>query len=351
MNFRFPKRIALWLSRYLQVVPIEETFLSRVKIAKKVTLSPAVVRLNYLDRSPFSQGGVLYVRQKEDLYLWFLRSDNSSAWVNIPEAYLLYRAYTADLKEGIIVFPKQNCTAYLIIKSEKLTAQVVVSKERWSEEYEAELLQLLTREHSLTQPTILRHSPGTELPLDWRVIQACLHWDFNPSQLLKRGFELFQGPLIVYLVILSAYQLFTLQRLEDRHEQLQTEQVEIKNRNRPLKQHYKELQSEVTFWKEFSNMEIHRPNLQQLLGVVADATAADSGTILMFRYSGNNVSARIETRSGAAGLVQRLLDSGYFQQVKVISSRQARENKDLQEIDLALQLKTDAPAPAKEESS
>jgi len=252
MNFRFPRRIALWLSRYLQIVPIEETFLSRVKIAKKVTISPAVVRLNYLGRSPFSQGGVLYVRQKEDLNLWFLRSDNLSAWVNIPEAYLLYRTYAADLEEGIIVFSKQECTAYLIIKSGKLIAQVVVSKERWSAEYEAELFQLLTREHSLNQPTILRHSPDTVLHPDWRVIQACLHWDLDPSQLLKRGFELFQGPLIVYLVILSAYQLFTLQRLEGQHEQLQIERVEIKNRNRPLKRHYKELQSEVNFWKDFS---------------------------------------------------------------------------------------------------
>ncbi len=351
MNFRFPQRIALWLSRYLQVVPIEDTYLSRVQIAKKVTLSPAVVRLNYFDRSPFTSGGILYVRQKEDLNLWFLRSDNSSAWVNIPEAYLLYRTYAADLEEGIIVFPKQNCTAYLIIKSGKLIAQVVVSRERWSAEYESELFQLLTREHSLNQPTILRHSSTTLLHPDWRVIQACLHWDFNLSQLLKGGFKLFQGPLIVYLVILSAYQLFTLQRHEGHHEQLQIEQVEIKSHNRPLKQHYKELQSEVNFWKEFSRTEIHRPNLQQLLGVVADATAADSGTILMFRYAGNNVTARIQIQSGAAGLVRRLLDSGYFQQVKVISSRQSRQDKGLQEIDIALQLKTTGPAPSEEESS
>jgi len=71
----------------------------------------------------------------------------------------------------------------------------------------------------------------------------------------------------------------------------------------------------------------------------------------MFRYSGNNVTAKIQIQSGAAGLVQRLLDSGYFHQVKVISSRQARKNKDLQEIDISLQLKANGSAPSAEESS
>lgn len=351
MISRLLKFFSHWSFRLFQVVPIENTYFLPVKIAKKVKLSPAMVHLNYLSRSPFSNASIIYVRRKEDLYLWFSRQDNPSSQIMIPEAYLLYLTQADDLKEGIIVFRKPACTAYLVVKSATLMAQVVVEQERCTEEHHTDLISLLSREHSLSDPPVVSIDSSAELRPNWRAVQHCLHWDINPSQLLRRSFELVQGPLIVYLTILMTYQLFVIQWIDGEHSRLHKQLVELKDSNRPIKNRYGTLQKEIDFWTRFAKNEIYHPNLQQVLEVVAAAVVDDSGAIIRFNYSGHNATARIQTKSGASKLVRNLLASGYFKEVKVVTSRQDRADKSLQVVDIAMSLLNSPVLEKKEESS
>jgi hypothetical protein len=337
-------------SAFLRIVPIEETYLTTVQLSEKVRLTPAMVRLNYMDRSPFAEGGLAWVREGSQLFLWFTRLESAGSRLEIPEGYLLYRAHR-DAGEAVIVHPKETCVSCLVIKEGRLRGQVVIARERWSEEYEAELLQLLAREHSLADPVICRVDSSFQLRPSWAVIRACTHLEIDPSRMLTRGFDLLKGPLILYLAILISYQLFSVAFVENRRQQLQEKVIEIKERNQPFKKRYGALQDEVAFWNGFAGGELRRPNFRQLLARVAEAVSADSGSILNLSYSGLNATARIQTGAGAPELVRRLMEGGYFQEVKIVSSRQVRQDKSLQELDLALTLKRASAAREPEQPS
>jgi len=94
------KLIIQLLLRYkvLQVITLKNTFFKTSLLAKKVKLSPELIRLNYEKLSPIKNPAILSYKDKDLLYLWFFNKDASQSLLYSIKLYAQKRMASIFLR-------------------------------------------------------------------------------------------------------------------------------------------------------------------------------------------------------------------------------------------------------------
>ncbi len=330
---------------FSHIIQLEDTFLQLQQLPEKVKLTPSMVRANYLSISPFPGGDLLYRQDDRQLSIWYTRQPLADSYqVAVPEADLVCRAHPAAA-DAILIYPKPQATAYLVQREGRLVAQVVLTVA--SNETEEDVLELLTREHSLRAPQITRVASDFQPQVSFADLRSFARYDLDSSELFTRLIDFVKLPLILALLVSIGFQLYGQHALTSNVEQQQARLAELKQNNASLKQGLREVETEVDFWRLFQQQEQRLPEFTLVLSDITSAVSEAGGYLTNLRYGGNNINFWAGIKGAPTALVDLLLKNGHFSNVKVVSTRQEPRNPEVELVQLRLTLKENLTATAK----
>ena len=321
---------------FYSLVPVEDTFFKSVDIPKGIKLSKEIVLINYSHLSPFPDGDVIFYRTKNSLYLWFVRYKLKSR-VNIPEGYIIYKQFK-DRKNAITIVEKKRSFVFSVIKNGELVSQFSLSKS--VPVNIDERVEFLKREHSLKQPDIIKKSiSDIKTKPDLTDILKFSHFSLDRRSIQEFILEEIKIPIILILVGLSIYDIFLLNYLSSLKEEKVKVLQELKKENQDIKNLLMKLEEKRNFWKRFISEEFKFENLYNVASAVASTLKKYEGTLKSFNSTENMVDLWIESKVSSSKLIDELLKTGYFEEIKVLSSVRPPQKEDIEIINMQLFLK------------
>jgi hypothetical protein len=322
----------------INIIPTEDTFFKAVEIPKNVELSPELVKINYQHLSPFTTGDILFFKTKNLLYLWFIKyplPENKK--VNIPEGYFIYKQFR-NKKNAVIIVKKDNSVIISVIKDGEMLSQFSLSsnlavnlKDR---------IELLKKEYSLKNPEIIEINKNQlKLRTDFRDILKFSRIKVNKESLIGFLLESVKVPLIIVLTAISFYDIFLLNYLEKEKEKKQKTLQQLKRENAEIKNLMFKLEEESKFWNSFIKEELKFENIYNVLTAIGKVLKEKNGKFESLNYSENLIDLWIKTKSKSTTLIDKLIKTGYFQEVKIISSAKDLREPEYEVTNLQLILK------------
>ncbi len=319
-----------------KVIPVEDTFFKSVSIPKGVKLSKETVQINYGHMSPFPEGDVIFYRSKSNLYIWFVRYRLSEK-VNIPEGYLIYKQFK-DKNNTVIIVEKEKSVIFSVIKNGELVSQFSLSKS--VPVNIDERVEFLKKEYSLKNPQILKKSVRElRFKPDITDILKFSHVKIDTRTLLSTFVEEVKIPIILVLLGISLYDIFLLNYLKTLKEQKIETLQKLKMENQDVKNLLSTLEEKGKFWRNFLSKEFKFENLYNVASAVAETLKNNRGKIKTFNATENMVDLWIESKATSSKLVDELLKTGYFEEIKVLSSTKSPVKEGVEIINMQLFLK------------
>jgi len=303
----------------INLIPAEDTFFKSVEIPKNVKLTPELVKINYQHLSPFPSGDIIFYKTKKFLYLWFVKYPLlETKKINIPEGYFIYKQFKHQ-KNAIVMVRKENSVIVSVIKDGELLSQFTLSsslavnlKDR---------IELLKKEYSLKNPEVIEiERKQLKIRADLKDIFAFSKFEINKESLKSFFIENIKVPLIIILLIVSIYDIFLLNYLQKEKEKRQVILYQLKKENAEIKNSLYKLEDESKFWNEFQKKEMKFENIYNVLTAIGKILKEKNGKFESLNFSGNLIDLWIKTKSKSTTLIDKLVKTGYFEEVKIISS-------------------------------
>jgi len=109
----------LILSKFIYILPANESFFFKVKFEKKVKLTDELIALNYKKHAPYKNPNFKTLTENQNLYIWFYEQEINSKLI-IPESYLLFNFFKEKYANALLNIDLGNSHCILIIKNSLL---------------------------------------------------------------------------------------------------------------------------------------------------------------------------------------------------------------------------------------
>ena len=106
----------------LKFLDIKDSFFKYVKLPQKTRFSREAVELNYAASSPFENPNMIFMQERDNLYIWFYKIDIEGTFV-IPEAFLICKALKDKMNNGVAMFQTSPLNI-VVIKNGVLYSQI-----------------------------------------------------------------------------------------------------------------------------------------------------------------------------------------------------------------------------------
>ena len=322
------------INRFVTIIPARETYFMAVD-NPATKISREVIFLNYGLLSPYKNGDLIFYSDKQKLYIWFTKEKLPSKKIYLPEAFLFFKAFKSK-KDVILIREKEQQTVFVVIKNHILVSQITKGKETDLNQS----VELLKKQYSLFSPAIITVSdPLTLSHLSLKdIIKFAYIFNLEPQTLLKNALEYCKVPFIVLLLVLNIADFSSYLYLNHVLHQEKSVLAKIERRNVAIKKQFKHLEEQKAFWDSFEQNELRYPNISTTLTVITDALLKHQGHINLFRQKENMINLWVVSTSSSA-LVQDLMKTGYFANIKVLNTAQDREDKGKEMARLELRIR------------
>ncbi len=310
-----------WINRFVSILPFEETFFIKKEIPD-IKLNKDIIKLNYGSNSPFSSGDILFYKNKRYLYIWFLKNKIKTRKIHIPEGFLMYIAYKKIFSnDGIAVAKKNDKYCVVVIKDKEMVAQILAKN------IDEQFLNILKKEYSMDEVEIFNIDSINDFDIDIATLLKFFDsLDIDLSKALQDIYEQLKIPAIVLLVLINVLDFSMYKYVNTVVNNKKEELNRLKNKNKAIKQDFLVLENADKFWKNFANNELRYPNLYTILSTIAKTAIDGNGKINRLRWSGNLIDIWIVSPS-ISSIVDKLSETGYFQNIKILSTSQYYKDK------------------------
>ncbi len=308
------------VSRFFEILPIEETQLVIVDIAEKVKPTKELIRLNYSQLSIFKDGDFVFYKEKDKLFIWFtgLRLGKK---LYVPEAFLIYETFKGK-GSAVILKSAKGKSCVLIIKNSSLEAQFCRKGE-----INSEYLELIRKKYSLDNADIIEIDDTISLKVSLSsILRFSRSIDLNPKVLLERGYETIKIPTIVALFLINVYGLSMYVYIHSQIKRSKDELITLKVENKKIKKKFELLKNESKFFKTFVASELKYPSFPETLDLVARIVLKNKAKIRMYNQYEGEVELEVIS-SSTSSLANELLSTKFFKDVQIISTSQYFRDK------------------------
>ena len=320
---------------FTTTVPIEETFLRIFDKPRKVRLNRQVIHFNYAHLSPFQNGGMLFFQADQKIYVWYFAKPFAGRnVVAIPEGYLLLRNFQ-DRQNAIVLLPRKNSWNALVIARGELLAQVTFQITASLEHS----LDLLRREYSIVDAELVRLDPNARFRVKPADMAAFAHFEFNTGKLFEKSVALAKVPVMAALLIVAGFTFYQSMQLDAANSRKKSYLDALKLANAPIQATLERVRDQNDYWREFINREQAYPDFHRILSQAADAVVRHGGYLNMVEFAENRLTLWVGLKSSEAEIIKDLLSTGYFQEVKLLSSTKDSAKPDFNVFNLAITLR------------
>jgi len=319
--------------KLVNIVPAEDTYFTYVEKPKPVKFSKEVIILNYKSLSPFENGDLLYLQTKKNIYIWFTKHRLIDKKIHIPEGYLIYKRFKREKNASIIYNKSKDKSILLIVKNHTLVSQLVSRKENLEQKVD-----LLIKEHSLKNPKkIIINSQKMNLTiLD---ILEFSNFEINKENLIEFGTKFILMPISIVLIINGIFYVAMNSYLKEKINEKKIYLQQLKEKNKDIKSIIYQLEEKKVFWQEFIIQEKNHPSFHYILNEIAKVIKSNNGYINRLEFEGNFLSIWAGLRGNTSLVVQSLLDTELFKDIKIVSSVKDRKKEGYEIINMEIYLK------------
>jgi hypothetical protein len=324
---------------FINIIPIEETFLRVFEKPPKVRLTRQVISFNYANLSPYPDGGHLSLQMAATIFVWYLKQPLPPGMtIHIPEAYLVWRFFK-DRTNAVVLIPRQGLLSVLVIQNGVLRAQLT----RAGSDGEAQALDLLKREYSLQNVEVIRLAPTVTFKVTLRDMFSFADFDFKQYNLPEQCIALVKAPLIASLLITSGFYIYQDIRLEAHYTEKTQYLARLKRENSELQSSLEEVRDKTAYWRDFIAKEVAYPDYYQVLSDLTEVIQRHGGYLNNIEYSDNRLTVWAGIKSSEAAIIKDLLATGVFQEVKLLSSTKDPNKPEFNRYNLSISLRSLAP--------
>ena len=318
---------------FVKIIPVEDTFFVREEIPENIKLSRNIIKLNYMDKSPFKEGDLIFFQKGNTLYIWFTRYKLEDNKVYIPESYLI--AKNSHIKNGFILYKKKNSFSILVVKNKDLLSQISYKKEPSQLDLK---LKLLAKEYSIKDPEIYKVEKP-QYKYDYKDIILFSRVELTKENILRIVLGNITVPLGVFFIGLSIYKVADYYYLMNTKENLKKEYISLKNKNSEIKEKIRLAQEKKEFWDSFIKRELNYPIAPNVIYNIAKVVLSYEGFISDIAYSPGLVSMTIGLPKKREKFIENLMKTGLFKGIKITATAPDRLSKDYEVLNMELYLK------------
>ncbi len=326
------KLVSFPLSLFVVELPIENTYLI-TKDIPNVKLTKEIVLLNYGHLSPFKNGDLIYIKEKNKLFIWFTKTPLKEKKIHIPEGYALYRNFR-DKRDVIVIYHKASTHSIIVIKEGSLKTQIVTSN------LTDTLIEAIKKEHSIDNAQIV-HTDSLDRPLTVADIAPFFHQlQWNPRKIVATIYEDLKLPVIVLLLFINLAGIVSYKYTNTLLNERKAELRRLKLTNEVVKKEFAKLENISRFYNTFKNKEFTYPNLYNVLNTVAAVMIKNKSSITSYNQSSGSIELWINSNN-VPRVVNDLMNTGIFSNVEVLRVSETRllTGKSWKSAQLELQLK------------
>ncbi len=317
----------------IKIIPAEDTYFIKDKVPPNVKLTYDVIKLNYLDKSPFKTGDIIFLQKDDQIYIWFTKYPLEENKVYIPESYILINQ--ANLDNGFIILKKNNYTTILVIKNGQLQSQIT---------YKGEIpqlkikLKLLGKEYSLKNPKVLEITEFKP-KYDIKDLIKFSRFDFSLENVIKVVLNNISIPLSIFFLGLLTYKFLNVKYLEKEKSTLEEYLFQLKVENKEIKKKIQLAKEKSQFWNNFVEKELKYPFPIIVITNFAKIVNKYEGFLEDIMYSPEVISVSVGLPKKRGNFIQDLLDTGLFKDIKILGSSPDNLSKDYEVLSVELYVK------------
>ena len=325
------------------VIDIEDTFFVRKEVPKSLKVNKEIIKINYMNLSPFENGDFVFFRKNSILYMWFFdRSaiERKNGAILVPESFLIYVFFSKKIgkKNAIIIKESKDKKFVLVIREGELVSQFV------SKEKNDEIVDKLTRKFSLKNFKVIGMNETLDLSFfsfrDFLVFLKFGYEKFSDKRIFESLYNLAVSFMINLFITINLFTLFSYFYLSLTVSNKEKQLYSLEQSNVSLKKYFKEMVKEEKFTNEFFGKELAYPPLYSCVATISECVYKGNGFILSYHYTRDSIYIRVKAKS-VSSIVKNLLNTGFFEDVKLLdTSRYSKLNNteflEVGEIELKL---------------
>ncbi len=319
---------------FIEILPVEDTYFLRETVPENVRLTYQLVKLNYMEKSPFKNGDLVYMQKDNHVYIWFIKySLPEENKIYIPESYLLVKNY--QINTGFLIIEKENSFNILVVKNKDLVSQVSYKKKPYEVE---KVLKLLEKEYSLDSPEI-KEIKKPEYKYTLKDIILFSNLSFNREEILRLILKNISIPISVFLFSIVIYKVVNYHYLKVEKERLAKELISLKKENLPIKEKIRLLQEKSKFWNSFYERELKYPFVIDVIYHLAKVINSYEGFITNIIYTPQLVSVTLGVPKKRKGFIEKLMETNLFSDIKILTTAPDRLSKDYEVLEIEFYVK------------
>ena len=316
------KLIVQLLFKYeiLKVIPAQESFFEVSLLNKKIKLSPELIQLNYAKLSPIPDPEIISYKEKNTIYLWFLKKQKRDEKILIPESFLIYKALS-NKQDGVFIFKTEPKQVY-IIKNKILQTTFISYEDIDSpsiniakDEYDLEFLEIIDAK---TYNKILQSEIDNLTIKDlFAFIQVSLDKENIKHFIIQRLTYPIVSLFFIYMFVSYTQGYFLEKKVDNltqKYQILKTKNSNIKN---VIRKHNREVKKLERFFK--AGFEPIEP-FKVVYDLYKIIPPKDKAVVIFLSITNNNIKIRIKTKDNAIKYLKHFNAISYLTDIVIDST-------------------------------
>lgn len=311
-------------------------FLKIVETPKEARVTREFIDMNYGHLSPYAEWSCTFFKESNRLLIWFYPRQDAAYSLVLPKSFLAWKAaacrncllYTriSEHQAGFFfLYQGELVEEFLKADFSKSADPVDYFRKFYTEKYTLDDLDCLelTKDYSLTG---LRR-------LSLREFLGFLQTDFDGNQAVSRGIQALKPALIFFLAVFIGVSYLKLNTLNRAEQKISHELNTLAESNTNLKGLLRQSRPKREFWSRFYQAELVGRPVLDILEHVTAIVAARGSVIREFQVRDQVLAMRIES-SNLTGVMDDLLESGYFRDLSLQGSVKKEKETGLEQARL-----------------
>lgn len=321
------KLIVQLLFKYeiLKVIPAQESFFEISLLNKKVKLSPELIQLNYAKLSPISNPEIISYKEKNTIYLWFLKKQKRDEKILIPESFLIYKALS-NKQDGIFIFKTEPKQVY-IIKNKILQTTFISYEDIDSpsidiakDEYDLEFLEII--DAKIYDKMLQNEIDNLTIKDLFAFIQISLDKENIKNFFIQRLTYPIVSLFFIYMLVSYAQGYFLEKKVDNLTQKYQTLKTKNSNAKNLIRKHNIEVIKLEQFFKtEFEPVEPFKI-VYDLYKIIPPI---DKATVTFLSITNNNIKIRIKTKDDAIKYLKHFNAISYLTDIVIDNTFKRRD--------------------------
>ena len=290
MNFK-----KYFVSKFIYILPIEDTFFFQVKFDKKIKFTDELIALNYKKYAPYKNPFFTTLMEEKNLFIWFYEKEIKAKFI-LPEAYLLSEFFkeknpnillSIEYDEGYIILIIKDT---LLVNSYTLFDEDVTLIGMEMNKYSLDVFKKINKEE------YFKSKEEALLKIGFKELYKWNRLNIDNTDMFPNAINHMAYPLSFLLFFMMSVELYHLNEVEKKLIVTETNYSKAKNKNNDIRAKINFENEKEQRWIDFVHRELPYIDSLSLFTDISKAFNDKAFVFKGFSIIGSRVKVDVTTK-------------------------------------------------------